>query len=276
MPDRKKLITVLTYTGYFIAAFLVFVVVLFPYDRVKNRIESEVRVRTPFELNIGRIAPRFLNRVTLLDVVVSDRTGTVLFESPALRAHLSLFGLLRGLLGVDLRGQAYGGEVMLQLEEGAKRHHLSVDIDGLDAGAYPLFKSLGYTVSGRLGGSFTMTDGTGRAKVWAKDLASRELKVKGFPVPDLDFEQGWFEAEVKNDRLSIKRLDLDGKELKVRISGELVTRERGLLNLVIRLKPSERIAKEQAVLLSFLKNRDPEGFYQFTLGGTLNEPLPRF
>ncbi|MBS1128057.1 MAG: hypothetical protein H6Q96_437, partial [Nitrospirae bacterium] len=96
-----------------------------------------------------------------------------------------------------------------------------------------------------------------------------------FPVPDLDFEQGWIEGDVKGDRLTIKKLELDGKELKVRVSGDLVMRERGTLNLAVKLKVSERLAKEQAGLLSLLKNRDPEGFYLFSLGGTVAEPMPR-
>ena len=106
-------------------------------------------------------------------------------------------------------------------------------------------------------------------------MASRELKIQGFSIPDLDFEQCWLEADIKGDRLTIKKLELEGKELKVRCLGDLVLRERGTLNLTIKLKPSERLAREQAGIISLLKNKDAEGFYQFSLGGTLSEPLPR-
>jgi hypothetical protein len=81
---------------------------------------------------------------------------------------------------------------------------------------------------------------------------------------------------VKGDRLTVRKLDLDGKDLKVRITGDLVMRQQGMLNLAVKLKPSERLAQEQAGLLSLLKNRDPEGFYQFSLAGTVASPLPRF
>lgn len=47
------------------------------------------------------------------------------------------------------------------------------------------------------------------------------------------------------------------------------------MSLTIRLKPSERLAHEQSGLLSLLKGRDPDGFYQLQLGGTLAEPIPR-
>jgi hypothetical protein len=70
-------------------------------------------------------------------------------------------------------------------------------------------------------------------------------------------------------------LELDGKELKVRCLGDVVLRERGTINLTIKLKPSERLAREQAGMLSLLKNKDAEGFYQFSIGGTLAEPMPR-
>jgi type II secretion system protein N len=120
-----------------------------------------------------------------------------------------------------------------------------------------------------------MTGDAGKGKLWLKGLTSRELTIKGFPVPDLDFDQCWIDVDIKGDRLTIRKLELDGKELKVRCLGDLVLRDRGTLNLTVKLKPSERLAREQADMLSLLKNKDAEGFYLFSLGGTLSEPMPR-
>lgn len=275
MIDRPILIRRLSFSLYFVIAFLTFLVFLFPFERVKARLESETRTRTQLELNIARISPRFINRFVLADVVVSDRAGRVLFESPSVRTHVSLFGFLRGLLTVNLKAQAYGGSVSLRTEQGVKRQYVSLDADGLDLGSYTLFKTLGLKLSGKLGGSYEATGDAGKGRLVIRNLASRELKVMGFPAPDLDFDQGWLEGEVKGDRFTIRKLELDGKELKVRISGDLVMREKGTLNLAVKFKPSERLATEQAGLLSLLKNRDAEGFYQFTLGGTVAEPMPR-
>jgi len=275
MIDRPTLIRRLSFALYFVIAFMTFLVVLFPFDRIKTKLESETRSRTSLELNIARISPRFLNRFVLADVVLSDPTGRVLFESPVVHAHVSLFGFLRGLLSVDFKAQAYTGELHVRTEQGAKRQFFAVDAQSLDLASYALLKNLGLKLSGRLGGSFEMSGDTGKGRFLIKNLASRELKVKGFPVPDLDFEQGWIEGDVKGDRFTIKKLELDGKELKVRVSGDLVTRERGTLNLAVKLKLSERLAREQAGLLSLLKNRDAEGFFLFSLGGTLAEPMPR-
>jgi type II secretion system protein N len=190
-------------------------------------------------------------------------------------AHVSLFNLVRGVLAVDLQTKAYGGEVSVRSEQGAKRRFLSLDANGLDLASYALLKDLGIKLSGRLGGTFEMSGDMGMAKVLLKNVASRELAIKGFPVPDLDFDQAWIEGDVRGDRFVIKKFELDGKELKVRLSGDLVMRERGTLNLAVKLKPSERLANEQAGVLSLLKNRDAEGFYQFSLGGTVAEPMPR-
>jgi type II secretion system protein N len=275
MIDRKTLIRGISFSLYFVIAFVTFLVLLFPFDRIKTKLESEMRSRTSLELNVARISPRFLNRFVLADVVLSDRTGRVLFESPAVHTHVSLFGFLRGLLSVDFKAHAYGGELSVRTEQGVKRRFVAVDADGLDVASYTLLKNLGLKLSGRLGGAFEMSGDTGKGRFLIKNLASRELKIRGFPVPDLDFEQVWIEGDVKGDRFTIKKLELDGKELKVRVSGDLVMRERGTLNLSVKLKPSERLAKEQSGLLSLLKNRDPEGFYLFSLGGTVAEPMPR-
>jgi type II secretion system protein N len=275
MPDKKTLLRWLSFTAYFVAVFLVFLLLLFPFDRVRTKLEAEVGLRTPVELSVGRISPRFFNRFVLSDVVVSGKDGKVLFESPSVRTTISLFSVLRGRLALDMKGLAYGGELLVKTQQGPGRQNFVVDADGLDIGSYALLKDLGLKLSGKLGGNFEMTGNVGKGRLWIKGLTSRELKVKGFPVPDLDFDQCWLEAELKGDRLTVKKMELDGKELKVRCLGDLVLRERGTLNLTVKLKPSERLATEQAAIFSFLKNKDADGFYLFSLGGTLSDPLPR-
>jgi type II secretion system protein N len=275
MLDKKTLIRWLSFTVYFAAVFLAFLFLLFPFDLARTKLESEFRLRTPFELSVARISPRFFNRFVLSDVVVSDKGGRVLLESPSVRTTISFFNLLRGRTSLDMKAQAYGGELLVKAQQGPGRQYLLVDGNGLDIGSYTLLKVMGLKVSGKLGGNFEMTGDSGKGRLWLKGLTSRELKIKGFSLPDLDFDQCWLEAEIKGDRLMIKKLELEGKELKVRCLGDLVLRERGTLNLTIKLKPSERMATEQAGILTLLKNKDAEGFYQFSLGGTLSDPQPR-
>jgi type II secretion system protein N len=275
MIDRKLLIRRASLTAYFVLTFLVFLFFLFPFDRVKSRIESEVRLRTPVELSVARVSPRFFNRFALFDVAVSDRDGRVLFESPSAHATVSLFGLLRGVLSVDLRADAYGGEMVLRARQGRGLQSLLVDADSLDLASYSLLRDLGLRVAGKIGGNLEMNGDSGKGRIWAKGLATRELKVKGFPAPDFYFEQGWLKGEFKGGRLTIKKLELEGKELKARVTGDMVLSGQGMLNLTVRLKFSERLAREQAGLISLLKNRDADGFYQFGVGGTLASPLPR-
>ena len=275
MPDKKTIIRWLLFTVYFVTVFMVFLLLLFPFDRVRTKLESEVRLRTPVELSVARISPRFFNRFVLSDVVVSAKGGKVLFESPSVRTTVSLFSALRGRLSLDMKGQSYGGVLLVKTQQGPGRQNLLVDADGLDIGSYAMLKDFGLKLSGKLGGNFEMTGDVGKGRLWLKGLTSRELKIKGFSIPDLDFEQCWLEAELKGDRLTIKKMELDGKELKVRCLGDLVLRDRGTLNLSVKLKPSERLATEQAGIFSLLKNKDAEGFYQFSLGGTVSDPLPR-
>ena len=278
MPDKRTIIQRLLFAGYFVAAFLIFLLLLFPFDRIKTRIESEVRLRTPFELAIARISPRFFNTVVLSDVVVSAKSGKVLFESPSVRTTVSLFGLVRGLTALSMKASAYSGDLLLKSQQGggAGSQYLFVDASGLDMGAYPLLKDAGFHFTGKLGGNFEMTGDSGKGRLWIKGVTSRDLTVKGFKIPDLDFDQCWLEVEVKGDRLMVKKLEMDGKELKIRATGDLMLRERGMMNLAVKLKPSERMAQEQSWITGLLKNKDAEGYYQFTLGGTLAEPMPRF
>jgi type II secretion system protein N len=275
MIDKKLLIRRASFAAYFVAVFLLFLLLLFPVDRIKAKLESEVGQRTPFELHVSRVSPFYFNQFILSDVVLSDRSGTVLFESPSIRTSVSLFSLLRNLLSLDMKAKAYGGELLVKAQQGPGRQYLLLDANGLDIGSYSLLKNAGFRLTGKFGGNIEIAGDTGKGRLWLKGVTSRDLKVKGFAVPDLDFDQCWLEGDLKGDRLTIRKLDLDGKELKIQCQGDMVLRERGSLNILVKLKPSERLAREQAGLLSLLKNRDAEGFYQFSLGGTLDAPVPR-
>jgi len=275
MPDRKILIKRLLFTAYFISVFFLFLLLLFPFDRVKGKLESEARQRTPLEVSVARISPRFFNRFLLDDVVVSDKQGKVLFESAQIKTVISLIGLMRGFFSVEMNAAAYGGELSIKARQGKTPSYLMVDANSLEIGAISLLKNLGPRLSGKLGGTFELNGDLGRGKLWIKGMTVRELKIQGFPLPDLDFEQCWLEAELKGDRLTVKKLEFEGKELKIRIMGDLVLRERGSLNLTVKLKPSERLAHEQSGILSLIRNKDAEGFYQFSLGGILSDPSAR-
>jgi len=275
MPERRPIIRILALSTYFLLAFLLFLFLLFPFDRIKLRLESEVGQRTGLELSIAHVSPRFFNRFALRDMVLSTRSGSVLFESPEAHATLSVLAFLRGALALDLHASAYNGEVVLHTRQEKNAQSFQMDANNLDIASYALLKLQGFHLAGLLGGNFEMIGDSGKGKLWVKGLASRELKVKGFPVPDLDFEQGWIEGELKGDRLFVKKLELEGKELSLRVNGDMVLREQGMLNLTIKLKPSERLAHDQSALLSLLKNKDIDGFYILTLGGTVASPLPR-
>lgn len=272
--NRKLVVRRLLYSAYFLAAFFLFLYLNLPYDGIRSRLEHEVHSRTPVELSMSRLSVRLCDLV-MHDVVVSDKTGKVLFESPKAQIGISLFGLLRGVFSAKIDAEAYGGGLFIKLRSKKDLQTLYIDADGLDIGSYNMLKDLGIQITGKIGGNFDMTGENGRGRLWLKGLGWRGLKIKGFSVPDIDFEQAWLDAEVKGNRLFIKKLQADGKDLKVRISGDIALRQSGPLNLSVILKPLEPIAREHAGLLSLLKKRDSEGFYRFDIGGTLDAPAPR-
>jgi type II secretion system protein N len=274
--DKPILIRRLSFAAYFVVVFLFFLFLLFPFDRVKSLLESEVRQRTPLELSVARISPRFFNYFVLSGVVVSDKQGKVLFETPAINTSISLLRLLLGGFSLDMKARAYSGELFVKVQQRPGREALMVDANGLDLASYALLKNAGIKLTGKVGGNFEIVNQAGKGRFWLKGVTSRELKVQGFPVPDLDFDKGWVEVDLKGDRLMIKKLELDGRELKIQASGDLVLRERGTLNISVRIKPSERLLHEQSTLFSLLTNRDAEGYFLVTLGGMLSQPMPRF
>lgn len=275
MTDRRTLIRRALLGLYFFIIFIIFLLVRFPFESIKHRIEQEVRSRTPFSLSISEASPRFFNQFVLTDVMLFDRDNRVLFGAPRAHLNISLIGLLKGVTSFSMDSKAYGGGLFVKIRQGRDIRWYSFDADGLDIGAYQLLKDMGFNISGRLGGGFEMTNGIGGGRIWIKGLALRGVTIKGFRLPDLDFDQVWLEADIKTDRLFIKKLEADGKEIKIRMSGDAVLRDHGSINLSVKFRPSERIEREQTNLLSLIKNRDSGGFYHLSLVGTLDAPIPR-
>jgi type II secretion system protein N len=83
------------------------------------------------------------------------------------------------------------------------------------------------------------------------------------------------ELRFNDGRLNIKRLSLEGRELIIQVTGDIILAREinsSPLNIVVRIKPSVRFEEENKIFFSMGKAKDGEGYYNINIRGTLKAP----
>jgi type II secretion system protein N len=104
------------YTGFALLSFLTVAYVTFPYERVKDRLESELSTSGDYELKIGSLGPSPLFGVAASDVVLQARQqpgqqGGVRIALDRASVSVSPLLLLFGRRQVDFSVRAFGGKI---------------------------------------------------------------------------------------------------------------------------------------------------------------------
>jgi hypothetical protein len=98
----------------------------------------------------------------------------------------------------------------------------------------------------------------------------------GFTLPEIAFDEVRGSGEIKNRALILKEVKLRGDDVKGSVKGEITfldNKAPAVLNLQFHLHLSDQArAPYQGVLSLVERNRDKEGYYNFSITGTTKEP----
>ena len=278
-------------------AFLVFLVLTFPYDVVARRIEMEAQ-RAGAELTIGSAGAGGLASLKATDVRIrilpargADAWPELRFERAVFSPDILALLLRRTSFGFSLRG--YGGTARghLALSNDPRLPGVSsfrLDAADLDLAALPLRELVGITAAGKVRvnadlpallpvetahGSFTLSlDGasvTGGA-------------VSGFTVPRTSL--GHLDGSVAVDKgiARVEKTSARGGDIEADVDGNVNLRPLLSLSqadLHVRFRPGERWLNENAPIkgmMGLIQNaRQPDGSYLFTFSGPLSRMQPR-
>jgi type II secretion system protein N len=276
------------YLFYFILLFLFFLYLLFPYDKLKERMIFEIESRSSLSVKINKLSPLLFNGIKLTDAEVSlknDPKKTPLFKGDA-RLRLSLLQLIR--LGLSVKGsiKAYNGEAALNIAN----NRIAGEIRGIDISSYAALKALfGIDAAGIINGRMDvsssnnmlsangmgLTKAGGEARFDISQFSLRNVNILGIKLPDTSFDAVQSEMRLEQGRVNIKKLSLEGRDLNLYVSGDIVIAGDMLsspLNITVRIKPSVRFEEENKVFFSMSKGKGPDGFYNINIRGTLRSP----
>ena len=120
-------------------------------------------------------------------------------------------------------------------------------------------------------GDFKSVDG--RAHLELSGASLTQAKAQGFTLPDLHFENGEADLEMKANRIDIRSLKLSGSEVDAELHGQLFVSSsmNPILNAALTLKPIPGAGGPLETLLLLLNHnqKPPSGAYSFNLSGPL-------
>jgi type II secretion system protein N len=287
---KGKMIKIFQYAGYGVLTLLLtvyFMFLTFPFSQVKDRILPRIEAGLPFRIAVDEIrATPFLGlRLTEIQLFPRSGPGPRFLELPELKLRPALLDLLIGRTTLRLRADLLNGSLSGKVARRKGTLDLAFSWDGVQPSRHPILAALLKEakivagVSGDLklrmeGNNWINSDGT--LSLNLTDGSVENLQVYGFTLPALNGLNGTGTALVGKRKAEVESLSLKSDQLSVSLDGNMDLSPRLMssrLNFKGRLKLSGALETQyQPMLANFLRKKDAEGYFLFSLRGTLGSP----
>lgn len=292
MPLRLK---ILVYPFFAAFSLLFFLVVLFPFDSVKNRLSREIerQLGDQYSISIGKFSPSPLTGVVLKDVEIRlrDRPQEAPIKLSKAKLKFSILPFFSGGTEVafDLRaGQGKASGLISSRKNGMG---LEIKMDQFDLSvAGFLTQRAGISMTGLLNGVVQMDlfpqdplRNTGKISLEIPDLRLGEIRLGGgaVQIPAMRLAQqgnqkSRVDIAIERGNLEVKEMQLAGGDLSLQANGKIYG-ARQVNNYRFNLKGNFKVADEMAgklrpLLTIIEKQKVPDGAYPFTVTGRISKP----
>ncbi|MGH7898339.1 MAG: type II secretion system protein GspN [Candidatus Binatia bacterium] len=284
-PRRMPVRAVLGYVVYTVALFLCFLVYTFPVGVIADRLVNRAALDSGWTIRYQgvRLIPwagfRFLD--VKFEPPAKQTTPAIHFDRLTVRPSLQTF-IGRGFRRANFRGEGYGGTISGAVSwDSVPSLSLQWDVDLADAPVLAALLAGDWT--GRFSGEGSVRgrdfpaafDGNGRFSL--RNVALTRGNAAGFKIPDLHFNQGGGEFEIKSGNVEVRGWKLAGPEVDVELRGQVALVRplmQSLVNAHIAVRPVPGVFPEIENALRLLNgNRPPQnGLYSYVVTGPLRAP----
>ncbi len=313
MKERlKRLLPKVVFPIFYVFCLVVFSVMTFPYDRLKERIvtqfnQQQQRSSAPQELSIDELDSWWITGVRAKGVRLTTPSPEpdkppIRLEIDEAKARISILPLLVGKRAVSYNLSLADGTVSGSYEESGKDRAVEVVFDGVDVGRVgPVTAQLGVPLDGKIHGSIKLqlpegkaSKGTGAINLDIRDMAVGDGKAKiknMLALPKLQLGTIALVAEAKDGTLKVSKLGASGKDVDLNGEGRIQMKElatEALLEMSIKFKIGDAYRKKNEQtkmifgepgskippLFDSVSQMKPglDGYYAFNLRGTLGNP----
>ncbi len=249
------------YALYVVVAFTVFLVWLFPVERLQTRLLDEIGRRAQATVTVQQrdwVFPLGVGwkGVSFAPLDRPDHAVTL----DALRVRVAVFPLLRRRIDADVTWEAYGGKARgnwsMQREGAGARLSLDQFGQGFDVGRLPGVPDgswqgvLQADLNCRwLNEAWWLGEGTGSVEVTGFKVDN--LTVGGFPVNGIEFESVAGHLALNGGTITLQRLTAHGPLGKVSGDGTVLVRApwtESVINLTLKIEPAAGAADRVPML----------------------------
>ncbi len=289
MPTALRIII---YPIFALLSFIVFFVMLFPFESIKGRIETEVErgLGGQYEVKIKELAMAPLTGVAIDNVVVSEKRGKrePVFTLDKATVHVDILPLIWGALKVGYDLRSTGGRIYGRLERSGDQMKVEATLKDLNLAAVPLLKTKwGVGLSSDVDGTVDLelypraplrNNGTIQLKIPKLKVGeSNIMNMMTLPPMDLAAAKGQSQVDIIMNRgsIEIRSFDLKGGDLTLALGGKVYLAQRVSnfrFNIRGKLGFNDKVMKAIPLLMVVEKQKGPDGLYPLTVTGQIRKP----
>ncbi len=292
-----KVLRFIIYPVFFFVCLLAFLVLLFPFDSLKNRAARELEdaMGGTYQITIGKLSPSLLSGAVLKNVELKPRGDAAAPSIKVNQAKLNfgLIPLLSGTLEIDFDLALSQGRATGLFSSKRTGTVIVAKLDHFDLGLISfLTKDAGIPLTGLVSGNVNLDlndqdplRNAGQISLQVLDLGLGEIAVGGgFKIPAFRLAQAGaaggskIEVEINRGNFDIKSIQLVGGDVSLDSSGKIYGARRAdnyRFNLKGSLRVTDEMAKKFEILSLVEKQKAADGSYPFTVTGRVLKPSIR-
>ena len=289
MPVALRIVV---YPIFAIVTFLIFVVILFPVESVKTRVEMEAErgLGGDYDVDIQKLSMTPISGVSLEKVTVRKRGAE---QDPVLKLdeaelHFELLPLIWGSLHVAFDLDMGKSNMAGRIARDGADIQVKFDADRFNIADFPILKQLyGIDLSSDIDADIDMEiypmtplKNNGSIVLNIKSLKMGESNIMNvFPLPAITLAEAAGKSSVdmvmNRGNIEIRKIDLRGGDLDLGLDGKVFLAQKIAnfrLNLKGKLGFSERLSNELPALAIISQQEGEDGLYPISVTGRLNQP----
>jgi len=280
---KKKFV----YSGYIIIITVFFLYYLFPGDAVTSYINYQINTMSPdVQLSIKELKPIFPPGMKLIapDLL---HLNQLIIGAELLEIKPSYVSLFTKNKTVFINGDMYEGNLDSSIRvaniNANPKFNLDASFGGIQISQIPSIKEFeAYQISGIAEGNLVYSTqevktGKGNAFISVTDSTVRFIPAL-FGIDQLGFKKINADFEIINQRVTLKKLDVDSREVSGNASGSIILRNpinKSTINIRGEIKPHPTIIKQLGNIFPvemISKKKSKTGGIPFRVTGSLERP----
>jgi type II secretion system protein N len=292
----SKFLKILLYPVVFVVCLVLFSILLFPFDSLKNRVASEIEgaMGGGIQVTVGALSPSFPNGAVLKNVEMRPRGDPSAVPTKLSEAKLkvAVLPLLSGTVEVDFDLKPSQGRAAGSFSWKTGGTELDARLDRFDLSMISfLTQKSGIALSGLVSGDLDFEiypqdplRNTGKALLQVLDLGMGEMSFANgaLTLPAIKLAQAGgnskIDVQVNRGNFEVRALQLAGGDLELNTDGKIYGARRAdnyRFNLKGSFKVTPDLAQKVQLLQLVDKQKAADGSYPFTITGRLTKPSIR-